>query len=213
MEHKALLDPLPGSTVQECRAIREPAELKRKHDAKSAELNVHGVKYFEPDTFFDEYRRKYDEFCRHQQSRNLLRPDPRAGVYRATHWTALRGVRNYLNPFADQFTWSRFAIGTLLGAGLPTMAILQPQAVTHQVSTLLSLSMDQSWMAVIVASYLVAGATVGYLFTGKSFVWAFLLGAVPARVAGSTLGPLYGLLMAWTADVAGRYRNRRAKVI
>ncbi len=173
------------------------AALKARHDRHAEPLRVRGPRFPHGRDVLQEFRDYHRRWCTFQDSKGLLRFDAQADVYRATGKVAWRGVANFLNPLADNFTLPRFVAGVLLGAGVPALAAATAQG-----------------LPMLFAAFVVAGAAIGWLFTSKSFVWALLLGYVPLRVAvvGTGTALLLILTMGLVADRVARYRFRREMV-
>jgi hypothetical protein len=201
---------MPKVVRQQFRNIQDPFELKLRHDLKAQELSSRGVLFFKADTCFDDTQKFHREFCLYQTSRKLLRYDQKAGLYRATVWTGLRGILNFFNPLADNFSITKFAFATLFGAVAPLAALTfrVPVAEHFARSNPVLASLLSLYLPTI--AYTLAGAVVGWLFAGKSFIWAMVLGFVPGKllhVAGASLG--WAIWMGLIADIVMRLRGRR----
>jgi hypothetical protein len=202
--------PMPKVVRQQFRNIQDPLELKRRHDQKAQELNSRGVQFFKADTCFDDTRQFHREFCQYQTSRKLLRYDQKAGLYRATVWTGLRGILNFFNPLADYFSITKFAFATVFGTVAPLAALTfhMPLADHLARSNAAAASLVAFYLPTI--AYTLAGAVIGWLFAGKSFIWAMVLGFVPGKllhVPGASLS--YAVWMGLIADVVMRARAWR----
>jgi len=188
----------PQDVLQECPALTDPADLKQRHDERARSLPLVPVSAGDTALIFKRAEDHQRRFCEYQVSRGLLRYDAAAGLYRATYLTGLNGIQNFLNPFADNFSWSRTALALLFGLGLPAAG------------TLAGLS-----AAKLLPCYAAAGLVVGAIFSSKAFIWAFLLGFIASRVwppADAVRLPLC-LAMAFAADAAGRWRRRLGRVV
>ena len=202
---------MPGRVSQNFPGVTDLAELKRRHEARRASLTGSGEVFVNEKDFFTRFQDAHQKWADYQVQRGVLRSDPAVG-YRGTLLLGLRGVRNYLNPFADNFTFPRFAAGVICGLGLPLLAILNPgnilQAIQWQGST-----PAQTHLLVLLVAYVLAGAVVGYLFTGKSFIWAFLLGYVSWLVFPQHTNVAYVLVMTVVAHQVAVWRFRRQRLV
>ena len=203
---------MPGRLSQNCPGVADVAELRRRHDARRAGLTASSEVFVSEKDFFTRFQDAHQKWGDYQVQRGILRSDPAAGLYRGTLALGLRGVRNFLNPFADNFTFPRFAIGLLFGLGLPVAAILNPgnfaRVVQWQGAT-----PDQTHQLVLLVAYLLGGAVVGYLFTGKSFIWGFLLGYVSWLVFPRQTNVGYVLVMSIVAHQVAKWRFRRERLV
>src|SRR5262249_12858158 len=127
---------LPNRLVQKFTSIKDPVELKRRHDLKAATLQDRSPLFRPASLFFQDMNDYHQRFCEYQVSKKLLRFDNVADLYRATAWTALRGISNFFNPLADNFTLKRFLLGITFGAGVLLLAITQKANLLTQFSGL-----------------------------------------------------------------------------
>ena len=207
-----IFDDLPGVIIRRYKGITDIAELKRRHDTEAEKLRARGIVFYTPDNYFDDFRQYHFKFCEHQAAQKLLRWDSHSGVYRATTWTALRGVRNFFNPLADNFSVPRFLLGVLVGGGLPVVVLAERIPITLWLIRVGSFGVFASgWL--LWGAYTVAGICVGLLFSRRTFVWGILLGIFPAKLLLGVAGAGYGLWMAAIADLTGRLNNRRKNIL
>lgn len=206
---------MPGQIVQSFPGVEDLLELKRRHDAKAATLVSHGPLQRDDKTFFDDFRDYHKRFCDYQQSKKLLRFDERARIYRGTLRMALRGTANFLNPLADNFTVSRFAMGLLFGTVLPLIALYQPALLVRWLQPRMGLDPVMALTLLLGVAFTCAGVVVGSVFRQKSLIWAFLLGYVPIKLLGPAAGVGLGpcLWMALVAESVARWRMRREKLV
>ncbi len=206
---------MPEHIVKTYPGIDDLAELKARHDTYAASLINHGPLQRDAKTFFADFNDYHKRFCEYQRSKGLLRYDQRAGVYRATVLTGLRGIRNFLNPLADNFTLLRFTLGVLLGAAPPVLVVYRPSALVDWLRSASELDPTLIVSLLLAAAFTLGGLSVGYLFKQKSFIWAFLLGYIPTKL----LRPASGLELwfcAWMALVAhyvAHWRMRRERLV
>jgi hypothetical protein len=211
-----LFDRMPHQVRQVCIGVVDPLALKARHDRKAAELLARGPLYAHGRDLLAEFQDFHRRFCAFQESRGLLVAGA-GGRCHPTVKTALRGVWNYFDPLADNFTLPRFLLAVVLGAGLPALAtwLTTPGAV-HRPAGLPVLAVEPALrLATLGLVYAAAGAVVGWVFTGKAFIWAALLGYLPLRLltphpgAELLLAFEMGLVAEWTA----RMRIRRELLV
>ncbi|MCU0233731.1 MAG: hypothetical protein MUE90_06845 [Thermoanaerobaculales bacterium] len=211
-----VLETLPGHLIQERKGLRSAAKLKAEHDRKAAELLVHGPLHMRPEDFervFDEFHQRW---CEHQIGRGLLTPvDNDPTRLRPTVKAGLRGIANFLNPLADNFSWPRLAAGLLVGIALPTAAGLwlagPGGAQVERLAAATGLSPLHCTLAGFALLLTLTGAVVGWLFTGKAFVWSFLLCYLPLRLVAPLAIGATAILSLWAGVVAGWAAARRER--
>ena len=208
-----IFNDMPGNVIRRYPGLKDVLELKRRHDREAETLRERGVVFYNPANYFDDFRDFHRKYVEYQASKGLLHWDASANVYRATSWTALRGIRNYLNPFGDRsFSFLRFALGVAIGAGTPILVRVDlPLRVWLAVHAGPFGIMAGMWLPL--AAYAAAGALVGLLFSRRTFVWALLLGTLPSRFVFGAAEVGYSLVMAAIADVVGRASNRRKNIL
>jgi hypothetical protein len=214
-----VLEFLPDQHVEDFRSVRDPGALKTRHDRRLERFHLKGAVQLSREDLFDRFREFHQRWCQHQVTRGLMRYDGDGDVYRLTTRTGLRGIRNFLNPLADNFTWSRFLLAVVLGSILPSAAIFSvyyPHSpVRDWLVANLPLASNHLLLAACAVAFTVAGTAVGALFTGKAFIWSFVLAYVPLRLLGPAgLLPLW--ISLWTGFVANsvsRWRLRQERLV
>ena len=205
---------MPKKVSQVFPSLQDLLELKRRHDAKAQGLILRNPLYRNVSTFFDDFQGYHRRFCEYQQGKRLLRLDPRTGVYRATVWLGLRGIQNFLNPLADNFTLPRFALGLLAGALPPLVILVKPAFLLGIIQSRLGIDLALATLLLLGIAYALAGSVVGYIFTRKSFIWAFLLGYLPihflALPAGNRIS--WAFWMACVAHAVSNFRLARKRL-
>ncbi len=212
-----VLATVPGHIIQERKDVGDPAKLKLAHDTRARDLLVHGPLHSRPDDFeraFDEF---HERWCLHQIDRGLLVPrsdDPQR--LRPTVKAGLRGIANFVNPLADNFTVSRFVAAIVLGIVAPVAAVhwLRGQGwwVVTGLAAETGLSPELCATGCTAAVLSGVGVLVGTLFVGKAFIWGFLLSYAVVRMTGPTGAWTALALSLWVAIVADRaaiWRERR----
>jgi hypothetical protein len=206
---------MPNRIVQQFPGIQDPVELKRRHDQKAETLQSRSPEFRPPSSYFTDLNEYHQQFCQYQETKKLLRFDTAAGLYRATYRTGLRGVANFVNPLADNFTVPRLILGTLLGAGLPLIAATQRGPILLWLSTFGSTNLALAATLLTPLACTAAAIAIGSIFTKKAFIWALVLGFLPAKLlalsTGLSLGS--GLWMAVVADFAARVCVARRKLL
>jgi hypothetical protein len=218
-ELSEVLDNLPDQHVQDFRGVQEPSDLKERHDRRLSSYQLMGVVQLRRDELFDRFREFHARWCSYQVEQGLARFDGDAGVYRLTSRSGIRGIRNFLNPFADNFTWPRAVAAVLFGSIVPALlvaAVRFPQSpVRDWLLTTIPLADDHLLWLTCGAAFTIAGATVGVIFSAKAFIWSFVLAYVPLRLLGPA-GWLPLILSLWTGYVAHRissWRMRRHELV
>jgi len=208
-----IFDDMPGVIITRYRGVTDIAELKRRHDAQAEKLRSRGIVFYTRENYFEDFRQYHVRYCEHQESQKLLRWDGTSGVYRATTWTALRGLRNFLNPIADHFSLPRFALGIMLGGGLPLLAAVERVPIVSWLGAHAGAGSPYAISLLPLAVYTAAGLSVGLLFSRRTFVWGILLGVLPAKFLLGHVDSGYSLWMAAIADLIGRTHNRRKNIL
>jgi hypothetical protein len=220
-EISEVLEPLPEHTIVERKGLRDPAALKAAHDRAAEELLVHGPTFSRPEDFEPVFHEYHERWCRHQVDRGLLVPcDDDPERLRPTVKTGLRGIANFLNPLADNFTTPRFLTAMVFGLVVPVLTILWltgPGAfVIMRMASATGFAPSTCVTACIAVMVTIVGVVIGLLFTAKGFVWSFLLTYVILRLVGPTgIGATF-LLSLWTgvvADWAAKRRQGRQKLV
>jgi hypothetical protein len=212
-----LFERMPHQIRQDFPAVSDVVRLKAHHDRRAQELLPCGPRFPHGRDWMADYRDYHRRWCAFQESKGLLRHDTEAGVYRATARTAWRGIANFLNPLADNFTPARFVLGLLLGAGVPALGILAAAdlAVLAWLTRTTGLAPGLGRLLVLGAAFTAGGAAVGWLFMWKSFIWALLLGYVPLRLLapGAGGGVMVVLWMGFVADRVAALRQKRELLV
>ncbi|MGE0453314.1 MAG: hypothetical protein AB7O37_00950 [Vicinamibacteria bacterium] len=207
-----VFDALPEQVRQDCVGVADPLALKRHHDLRARELLVRGPVYAHGRDILGEFQEFHRRFCDFQQSRGLLTLG-HDGRWHPTTRTALRGVGRFFNPFADNFTLPRFALALIVGAGPPLLAawLTTPDAALRPEGLPVVGAEPLARYALLGVAYALGGAAVGWLFRGKAFIWALLLGYVPLRLLTPEpfLAVGLALWMGTVADWAARARERK----
>jgi hypothetical protein len=199
-------------------AVRRTAvrvnDLKQAHDRRTEAFRIREPLYARADQIDDLLTEHHRKWTRYQLDRGALSLDAEAGRLRPTVRTGLRGIGNFLNPFADNATPARVVLGLLLGLGLPVAGVLlfgDPDAEPVQ-RLAAALGQDPPLVrwAALTTIFALLGLATGWLFESKSFIWTFLLAWLPLRLVGPDLLPTL-LLSLWAGGVAVWICNRRVR--
>ena len=215
MKLKSILDRPPYQTVQECPYITEPAEMKRVHDAKAAKMGCPVPPASTVDQVFKELNEEHDRFCDYQLAQGTFQMNPDGTSYALADKAHWRGIRNHFNPFVHRIYTLRFLPALLMAVFLPVLAALKLAPAAAAAATNMGFSPSTAAEAMILASYLVAGAVIGFMLESATFVWVFLLTYIPVRVVGATpLGPMpYSALAGFVAYAVAQAKKRRRVVL
>lgn len=208
-ELSTLFDALPHQVHQAFPGLHDVARLKARHLARAEALRSREPVFAHGRDMLHEAREHHVRWVAFQEQRGLLERLP-DGQCRPTVRLALRGVAAYFNPLADNFTLPRFLAGLALGSLLPAGGVLLAPAVP--VPALLEAFPAAFRLAVLGLAFGLGGAAVGWLFTGKCFVWSLALGYLPLRLLGEQgafAGAALVLWQGWAADRVAAWRLRR----
>jgi len=215
MRIKSVLDKPPYQVVQECPGITEPAAMKRKHDSRAASLACPVSPPCDTATTFKDLQAEHERFGAHQVSRGSLRLNPDGNSYTITDKVRWRGIRNHLNPLANRFPFRHFIPAALVAVALPSFAVLKLAPAAADAARNVGFSPFAAAEAVTLASYLIAGALIGYVLERQTFVWVFLLTYLSVRIlAGNHLGPVpYSAFAGSVAYSVAQAKKRRRAVL
>jgi hypothetical protein len=220
-EISEVLEPVPEHIIQERRGIREPEALKAAHDRKAEALLAHGPIYSRPEDFEEAFHEFHQKWCRHQIDRGLLvSRDDDPDRLRPTVKAGLRGIANFLNPLADNFTLARFLVGLVFGLVVPVLTILWLSGpgvfIVTRLAAATGLAPSTCVIACLTVMLTLVGVVVGLTFVTKAFIWCFILTYVILRLVGPTgVGATFALSL-WTgivADWSARRRLRSQKLV
>ncbi len=212
---KDILDNPPYWLVQECPQISEPSEMKRIHDARAQTMGCPVAPFSDRDRIFKDVQSEHERFSQYQLSTGAYEPLPDGNSYAIADKAHWRGIRNYLNPFAQGVSMRRFLLPALVAAALPVFALLQFAPAAAEAARNVGLSPVVAAEAATLACYLVAGAIIGYVLERQTFVWVFLLTYVSVRIfAGASLGPVpYSAFAGSVAYSVAQAKKRRRAVL
>jgi len=192
---------LPGASVSDLyqehrRLVGETGRIPRRWDG--------------PEAILARGRESHREVMACQVEQGLLEPEAGTGRLRATWRLGVRGILQYLNPLAGNFTIGRFlaVMGTSLAihlCGLPLLALLAEQVARRDPHMALVVEpMGKTFL------FFLVGWVVGARFTGKTFLWGFLAIYLPRALTGSGMPGqfLWGL---WAGFVADQESGRRLR--
>ena len=215
MPLKSIMDRPPYQTIQERPYIKDPAAMKRVHDAKAAKMGCALPPPCSRDQIFKAMHEEHDRFCDYQVARGVLTPSADGQYYALTdkpHW---RGVINHLNPFVHcVYTW-RFLPVTLTAMFLPLFAALKLAPDAAAAARNIGFPPATAAEVMMLACYMVAGAVLGYVFERATFIWVFLLTYIPIRlIAPEILGPVpYSAFAGLVAYSLAQGKKRQRSVL
>jgi hypothetical protein len=189
MELKTVMDTPEYRIVQECPHVTDLAQLKNKHDARSASMGTPVSPPRDVESLFAEGQMDHERFSAYQVQRGILRLNPLGDAYLVTDKAFNRGIRNFFNPFAQRISLTNVLFSVLIGALLPLFGILKlAPAIAERLGPSPAIGISPSTLA-IAACYALAGIILGFLGEAQSYVWVMLITYVPAHLlGGSTLG-------------------------
>jgi hypothetical protein len=189
MELKSLMDAPDFRVIQECRNVTDIAELKRRHDARSAEFGAPVSPPRDVAGLFEEYEQDNQRMFAFQVQRGILKLNPQGEAYSLTDKAFNRGILNFFNPFARRLSLTSAVFSLLVAAVIPLYGILKlAPRVRESFGALPVFGPDPATLA-IVACYALTGVILGLISRNSSYVWVLLITYIPAHlVAGSTLG-------------------------
>lgn len=211
-----VFDVPPWHVVKRLPGLSDPASLLAAHERQLEERRRQGVQVREYDesALGSEIEKSLARQMSHQVERGLFREDEESDLYVATPWVALRGIANFVNPFADEFTLFRFATGFGLGLilFLGATLLVEPLGLEPIVRDLLGdrpLRQSQIDFILYCPAFILGGLAIGFAFKDKGFLWGFLLSLpaillLPARVASPIF---YSLIAAQSGKVANAIRQ------
>jgi hypothetical protein len=213
MKRKALLDHPPGYVIQECPTIEDPAELKRRHDARVAGMNDALWPPSEKSAIFAEIQRSHQTLSEYRSRVGNYQLDDSGNHYMVTDKTHWRGIRNHFNPFAQRVPALKLLLSIAAGSLLPLSALLLlPRTARLAMEGGLDLLPIREPFALLF--YLLAGALIGYVLE-KGFLWGFVL-TYPAVhiVIGWTVGPIpYSTIAGIAAFYAMQFKMKRQLIL
>jgi hypothetical protein len=214
MSLKSLMDRPPYAIVQECRHVTNLKDLKRRHDARAAQLGTALPPPAGIDAVFETNHKDHQRFSEYQVQRGIYRLLPDGQAYELTDKAHTRGIWNHYNPFAKRISLTPTILAALIGSVLPLYAILKfaPWIANHVEGNVVSL-FPVTWFAICLC-YILAGTIIGLTSDRASFQWIMLISYVPAHlVAGWRFGwwP-YSTAMFLTSFYAIRAKRRRALI-
>jgi len=215
MKLKSILDRPPYQIVQECPYITEPADMKRKHEARAATMGCPVAPPAEAATVFKDVQSEHERYSNYQVAQGTFRLRPDGNSYAISDKAHWRGIRNHLNPFAHRVYTLRVVPAAMLAAVLPVLGVLKlapaAAAAAHNIGFPPGLAAE----VMMLADYMVAGAVIGYTLERQTFIWVFLLTYIPVRiVAAAGLGPVpYSAFAGLVAYSVAQAKKRRRAVL
>ena len=214
MPLKSVMDRLPHQIMQEFPNLTDLAALKRKHDARAAELGVALTPPHGAIAIFSEMQREHERFCAHQVSQGVLQPTPDGRAYEITNKAANRGIFNFFNPFSKRISLPQTLLSALVGAFFPLLGILKVAPMIRASASDTPLAF-LSPVLVITVFYALAGMLMALIGGPRSYTWTMLVTYVPAHfLAGWTFGWIpYSSAAHIVCYYVSQVKQRRALVL
>ena len=214
MEMKSLMDSPEYRVVQNCPNVTNLAELKKRHDARSASFGVPISPPLDIPSLFEAYEVENQRHFAHQVQHGLLRLNSQGDAYEITDKAFNRGIRNFFNPFARRLTLKNALLSLLVGAVIPLYGILKLAPAVAEFGNDPAVGIGPVAMT-IAACYAATGVVLGLFSEVRSFVWVILITYVPAHLAvGSSLGRFpYSTLAFFFSYLIFRAKQKRQLVL
>jgi len=183
--------------------------LYEKHQARVEARKTQGLepRFQDLAKLMDEIKRSQDRQVQYQVEQGAVRLDQATNLYHPANPMALKGIGNFINPLANDFTLLRLLLGLGLGLGLTLGGVWLADAMRwadyfHQVWP--SFTPPRiAWLA-YAPGFVLAGLAVGWVFPRKGTLWGFLL-SIPAALClpKETTDPiLFSLLTSLSGHIA-----------
>jgi hypothetical protein len=188
MELKSVMDSPDYRVLQDCRNVTDLADLKKRHNARSAAFGTPVSPPRDVKSLFEAYEVENQRHFAHQVQRGILKLNAQGDAYIVTDKAFNRGILNFFNPFARRLTLTNALLSLLVSAVIPLYGILKlAPAVAERVGDPYLASGPQA--LAIAACFAATGVLLGLFSEVRSFVWIVVMTYVPAHlVAGSSLG-------------------------
>lgn len=118
--------------------------------------------------FIEEFKNDYVKEMEYQVEKGVYKKHKTGKYYVPTLKLALQGVKNFVNPFADNFTLPRFIFGFGSGTGLIWLIMF-----AYTKGYLYSWGIPYPYFTVI-GVFLISGLIIGNVFRGKTLIWGIL---------------------------------------
>jgi hypothetical protein len=214
-QHLSMLDRPPYHIVQEFPGITDPAQLKREHDERAANLGCPVSPPADAASVLKDVQSEHERFNLYQLSQGTVRLNPDGKSYAFTDKVYWRGIRKHLNPFEHRFSMRRFLPAALVAMALPLFGVMKLAPATADAARQIGFPPAAAATFVVLACYLVAGALLGYVLEHRTFVWVFLLTYLTVRLfSGVPLGPMpYSAFAGMVAYSVAQGKKRRRAVL
>jgi hypothetical protein len=216
MQAKSIMDQPPYEVLQERPGLSDPAQLKREHDRKAATMGQPVAPPADAKSVFADIQSEHQRFSDFYLQKGDLSLEIGAESYTITDKVLSRAIRNHLDPFGQNLPLRRFLPAALVAIGLPLLAITKLAPIAAHAALGSAFPPFTAGRLVVLASYLVAGAILGYLLENNTFLWTLLLTYLAFRVPnvlpfGS--GPFATIAATIAYSVARAKRHCRAVLL
>src|SRR5215472_15358012 len=131
MRLRSLLDSPPEFVRQACPTLRDPAEIKKRHDARAATMGAPVAPATDLGSIFLEVEGEHERLSEYRTKQGNYKLDAGGDAYVLTDRVYWRGIRNFLNPFVHRFSLPEFVLALMTAAALPLLGLMKfvPAAV------------------------------------------------------------------------------------
>jgi hypothetical protein len=211
MRLRSLLDSPPEFVKQPYPSLRDPAEIKKRHDARAATMGMPVAPSSDLRSIFSEIEREHEHLSQYREKHGNYKRNPGGDAYVLTDQVHWRGIRNYLNPFVHHFPALSFVSALLAAAALPLLGLMKFVPAVAGAAARNGYPVGAVVVLSMALCYLLAGVVIGYVLENHSFVWVFLLCFVAVHaVFGWNAGTGgFGLLAGWAGHFVAQLKQRR----
>lgn len=209
MKLKSVLDQPPEFLVQDCPQVDDPATLKKRHDDRARSLGTPVSAPADAAHVFALYQKQHHRFSDYQVERGTFSRTNTG--YAVTNKSFLRGIRNFLVPFAQRLSLYRLLLAAISAILIPSATCIKILPVAFTLARKFGLPPAATLTLLLIASYIVAGAIVGFLLETNAFLWAFLLTYIGVHIVSGWWPSVvpYGAIAGLAAHYATQFRNRQ----
>jgi len=170
----------PWRTVQRFPGVTDLNKLHEAHRRRVEEMKSRGIapRFARAENLMEEIRQSQVRQMDYQVEKGILRKDEQANLYRATPKIAFKGVSKFINPFADDFTVKKFAVGVVAGLALPLLwgfAVGYFDVMALIGNFFVGSSSRQIEFLALAPGFVLAGLVMGWQFPQKGFLWGFII--------------------------------------
>ncbi len=212
MRLKSLLDSPQEFVKQALPGLRDPAEIKKRHDARAATMGVPVSPAMDLGKIFAEIESEHERLCSFRVKQGNYKVDDSGSSYALTDRVYWRGIRNFLNPFVHRFSMLQFVSALVAAAALPLLGLQRFVPIAAAMAGNNGYSQNAVIYLSTALCYLLVGGAIGYALEHHTFVWVFLLclvsvhGVLGWNVSVGGFGFLASMAGHWVAQMKQRRR-------